>query len=148
MIPIHADALNLPFADEYFDAVVSVDAYHYFACNPEYFGRKLLPLVKSGGVILIVVPGLKAEFGKTVPPEMLEWAGEEYTLFHSCEWWKNIIGEHEEVASAEFVEMSCGDQAWTEWFESGHKYALRDREFFEKGVGRHMAFVGMTIRKK
>ena len=110
--------------------------------------QKLLPLVKEGGTILIVVPGLKEEFGETVPPEILEWAGEEYTLFHSCEWWKQTIGDHEEIASAEFTELSCGDLAWREWFESGNKYALRDREFFEKGVGRHMTLVGMTIRKK
>ena len=29
VIPIHGDALNMPFANEFFDAVVSVDAYHY-----------------------------------------------------------------------------------------------------------------------
>lgn len=33
IIPLHADAESLPFADDYFDAVVSIDAYHYFGCN-------------------------------------------------------------------------------------------------------------------
>lgn len=148
VIPIHANALDLPFADGFFDAVISVDSYYYFACDPEYFGRKLLPLVKKGGMILIVVPGLKAEFDETVPPEILEWAGDEYKLFHSCEWWKKIIGEHAEVASAEFVELTCGDEAWREWFESGHKYALRDKEFFGKGIGKYLNFVGMAIQKR
>ena len=28
--PIHADAHALPYAEGFFDAIVSVDAYHYF----------------------------------------------------------------------------------------------------------------------
>ncbi|HJJ92190.1 MAG TPA: class I SAM-dependent methyltransferase, partial [Methanocorpusculum sp.] len=30
IMPIHADANNLPFAHEFFDAVVSTDSYNYF----------------------------------------------------------------------------------------------------------------------
>ena len=30
IIPLHGDAWNMPFAEEYFDAVVSIDSYHYF----------------------------------------------------------------------------------------------------------------------
>ena len=29
VFPIHADAHALPFADEFFDAIVSLDSYHY-----------------------------------------------------------------------------------------------------------------------
>ena len=29
VIPIHADAHDMPFAEGFFDAVISVDAYHY-----------------------------------------------------------------------------------------------------------------------
>jgi len=147
IIPIHANALDLPFANEYFDAVVSVDAYHYFACNGEYFGEKLLPLVKDGGMVLIVVPGLKAEFDGEAPSEILEWASEECALFHSCEWWKRTIGEHPSIASAEFVQINCGDVAWQEWFDSGHEYAVRDKAFFDKGIGKYLNFVGMAVRK-
>ena len=33
VIPLHLDAHQLPFADGYFDAVISVDAYQYFGSN-------------------------------------------------------------------------------------------------------------------
>lgn len=29
VIPIHGNALDMPFANDFFDAVISVDAYHY-----------------------------------------------------------------------------------------------------------------------
>lgn len=146
VIPIHADARDLPFADEYFDAVVSVDAYHYFGCDPAYFTRKLLPLVKPGGWILITVPGLHEEYGANVPAEMLEWAGDEHVLFHSCEWWRDTIGADPAITSAEFLKLD-DQEAWLDWFESGHEYALNDKRFFDKGVDRHMCFVMMAIHK-
>jgi len=148
IIPLHADANDLPFADEYFDAVVSMDAYHYFAGNPHYFPEKLLPMVKKGGSVLIVIPGLHEEFGGTVPQEILDWAGDEHTLFHSCQWWKDLIGRTPGVASADFWELEDGEQAWQEWFASGHKYAVSDLEAFGKGIGKHLTFVGIAVRKE
>lgn len=44
VIPIHADARELPFADKYFDAIVSVDAYHYFGCDGAFLLRRSCPL--------------------------------------------------------------------------------------------------------
>src|SRR5512137_2587143 len=34
--PIHAEAHALPFAEEFFDAAVSMDAYHYFGTDDLY----------------------------------------------------------------------------------------------------------------
>lgn len=148
IIPIHADANALPFADEYFDAVVSVDAYHYFAGNPHYFPEKLLPLVKKGGSVRIVIPGLREDFDETVPQEILDWAGDEHALFHSCAWWKNLIGRTPGVASADFRELECVDEAWQEWFDSGHKYALSDKAAFDRGIGKYLTFVGIAVQKE
>ena len=39
IIPIHGDALALPFAHEYFDTIVSVDTYHYFGCEDNIFAE-------------------------------------------------------------------------------------------------------------
>lgn len=36
IIPIHADANDLPFAEEYFDAIVSIDSFHYFAVQSAF----------------------------------------------------------------------------------------------------------------
>ena len=36
VLPVKADASALPFAPETFDAVVSIDSYHYFGRNPAF----------------------------------------------------------------------------------------------------------------
>jgi cyclopropane fatty-acyl-phospholipid synthase-like methyltransferase len=38
VVPIHAEAHALPFAGNFFDAIVSVDAYHYFGTDDLYLG--------------------------------------------------------------------------------------------------------------
>jgi len=67
--PIRADAHALPFACGFFDAIVSVDAYHYFGTDEMYLLR-FAQLVKTRGQIGIVVPGLLKEFGDEVPPNL------------------------------------------------------------------------------
>jgi cyclopropane fatty-acyl-phospholipid synthase-like methyltransferase len=57
VIPIHAEAHALPFAEDFFDVIVSVDAYHYFGTDDLYLGY-LAPFLKKEGQIAIAVPGL------------------------------------------------------------------------------------------
>ena len=59
VIPVKADAARLPFEKEFFDAVVSIDSYHYFGRDAHYLDDKLLPFVKSGGYLYIAIPGMK-----------------------------------------------------------------------------------------
>ena len=61
VIPIHGDAMDMPFAQDYFDAIISVDAYHYFGCKAGVFANKILPFVKKGGYVMIAVPGLREQ---------------------------------------------------------------------------------------
>lgn len=151
VVPLCADGNKLPFADGYFDAVVSVDAFHYFSDKPNFFTEKILPLIKPGGIALIAVPGLREEYHGSEPDDLLEWIGgdlNEYEFYHSREWWKEYIGTNENIESVEMYESENFDSAWEEWFLSEHEYSVRDREFFRSGIGRYLNFVGMIIRKK
>ena len=51
VIPLRAEGHALPFAEGYFDAVICIDAYHFFGCDPEYLDAHIVPLVKPGGFI-------------------------------------------------------------------------------------------------
>src|SRR5499427_2795205 len=55
--PIHADARSLPFASNFFDAIVSIDAFYYFGTDDLYLNY-LAHFVKPGGPIGIAGVGL------------------------------------------------------------------------------------------
>lgn len=150
VIPIRADANDLPFADEYFDAVVSIDSFHYVATQPRFFEEKILPLLKPNGVAIIAVPGLKEEIHGKEPEVIMEWLdGEEseYNLFHSREWWLNHIGQSDSFEILMDFDLECFDAAWRGWFASKHEFALHDEKYFDKGVGQYLSTVGLVIRK-
>ena len=151
VIPIHADANDLPFADGYFDVIVSIDSFHYFAGKPDFFRTKILPLVKKCGKVILAMPGLKEEIHGCEPELILEWTdgdANEYELFHSRQWWKSLFGESDAFEILQEYDLDCFDQSWDDWFASKHPLAVRDEEYFEKGVGAYLATVGFVIERK
>jgi SAM-dependent methyltransferase len=111
VFPIHAEAHFLPFADEFFDAAVSVDAYHYFGTDhlySDYFAG----FIRSGGEIGIVVPGLAEEFVEDPPDYLSDVWPPEFFGFHSPSWWR----EHWRRSGRIDVRLSdMIEGGWEEW---------------------------------
>lgn len=150
VIPLHADANNLPFANEYFDAVICIDAFHYVGTQPHFFEQKILPLLKPNGAALLAIPGLKEEIHGKEPAVIREWlAGEEseFHLFHSREWWLNHLGKSDAFDIVQHFDLQCFDAAWNDWFSSQHEFALHDEKYFQKGVSNYLSTVGLIIKK-
>ncbi len=149
IIPIHADATALPFADDYFDAVISIDAYHYFGSNAEYFDKHLARLLKSDAQIGLGIPGMKVEFDGQIPEEMKPfWPQEVTDTIRSEEWWKKILGESEHFELVRMQEMSCSEQAWQEWLMCDNEHAIGDREMMKVDDGRYMNVISIVGKKK
>jgi len=53
---VNAEAHALPFEPGAFDAVVSVDAYHYFGTSDLYIGY-ITQFLKPGGGLAVASPG-------------------------------------------------------------------------------------------
>lgn len=142
VMPLHADANNLPFAEEYFDAVISVDSYHYYGNNTTYFGY-LKKFLKKNGLVAIAFPGMKSEVQNAIPEDMKDlWEEEALEMWHSIDWWKPKF----EPQLSEFVirEMTCFDQAWNEWLETENPYAVEDRIMMKTDNGRYMNLIALT----
>src|SRR5262245_56801929 len=60
VVPLPGDARSLPFADGYFDAIVSIGAYPYFGTDDLYLGS-CLRCLRPGGQIAMIGPGLREE---------------------------------------------------------------------------------------
>ena len=148
IIPVHEDANNLHFEKGQFDALLSIDAYHYFATKPDFFEEKILPYLGDKAVALIGIPGIKDDFSERSEELLSPWLGDEAYMFQSPIAWKKIIGSHERIEHLETWEMDCFDNAWSEWFATEHKYALGDKQFFEGLIKPYTCFVGIYIKLK
>lgn len=148
IIPVKADAENLPFEKEFFDAVVSTDSYNYFGRNPEYLDRKLIPFVKKGGYIYIAIPGMKKDCHDNLPPELLlSWTPEQLDYIHDVSYWKDIVGRCKGAEVVKVAEMESNDEVWADWLRQDNEYAKGDRKTMEAGGGKYLNFIEIILRK-
>jgi SAM-dependent methyltransferase len=116
VFPIHAEAHQLPFAQGSFDALVSLDAYHYFGTDDLYLGQHFAPLVRPGGEIGIAVPGIVREFEDPPPHLASAWAKDwEMWSLHSPHWWRR------HWTKTGLVEVTVADlipHGWRLWADS------------------------------
>ena len=142
VIPIHADAHELPFADEYFDAIISVDAYHYFGNNDEYFDKYLKRLLKKDGIVALAFPGMKMEMEDNIPEEMKKYWNEEILqAWHTTNWWRAKF--ENSLNFMEIQEMKCFEEAWEDWLKTDNPYAVEDREMLKTNAGRYMNLISV-----
>jgi cyclopropane fatty-acyl-phospholipid synthase-like methyltransferase len=96
---IYAEAHALPFSYAFFDAIVSIDAYHYFGTDEGYLGY-LATFAADGAPIGIVVPGCSTEV-------------DEWRLFRSADWWATLWSGTSAV-EVEHAEMI--PDGWNLWW--------------------------------
>ena len=167
ILPVRAEAHDLPFADGYFDAIVSVDAYHYFGTDELYLAY-LRRFVAPGGRIGIAVPALVAEFDDDeVPEHLLPYWEPDFWTFHSPRWWRQLWSRSGvvEVDRADLLDDGWLDwQRWTEVcadVNSEKDFALRfqDRatlnelrlrqaEMLRLDAGRNLGFARVVARRR
>ena len=148
IVPIHEDAHQLPFAEEFFDAVVSIDSYHYFGLDKAYLGKHLLPLVKPGGYLLLVVPGFHRDVHADIPKELLlTWSAEDLDTIHDADYWRDVISATDRVEIIAIEEMESNENCWEDWLATDNEYAVMDRAPMNAGAGKYMNFVAIALKK-
>ncbi len=149
--PIHAEAHALPYADGFFNAIVSVDAYHYFGTDDLYLQTHMARLIKPGGQMGIVVPGLVEELTANEPPEHLEnyWEPALFSL-HSPTWWRR----HWERSGLVTVELAdLIPDGWKLWMVSDRAWSERlgkpseEADMLALDGGRALGFTRMVARR-
>ncbi len=147
---IHAEAHALPYEQDFFDAIVSLDAYHYFGTDDLYLGY-ITKFLKRGRQIGVVSPGLVREF-EGDPPEHLQsgWYWD-FASLHSPAWWRR----HWDRVGKVNVEVA-------DWLEDGWKHwALWGRvcdeqqgvdgaeaAYVEADAGRNLGFARIVANRR
>ena len=151
VFPLRAEAHALPFADGFFDAMVSVDAYHYFGTDDLYLETHLARLVKPGGQMGIVAPGLVEELTSDDAPEHLRqyWEPAFFSL-HSPAWWKR----HWERSGLVTVDVAdLLPDGWKLWMESDLLWSKRlgkpsdEADMLALDRGRTLGFTRVVARR-
>ncbi len=148
IIPVKADAADLPFEKEFFDAVVSTDSYNYFGRDPRYLDEKLLPFVKSGGYLYIAIPGMKKDLHDALPPELLlSWTPEQLDYLHDADYWRKITGQCRGAEVLSVQEMESNEEVWADWLKQENEYAVGDRAACEAGAIDMMCTIGVELTR-
>lgn len=149
IIPVKADATDLPFEKNFFDAVVSTDSYNYFGRDERYLDDKLLPFVKPGGLVYIAIPGMKRDCHDHLPEELLlSWTPEQLDYMHDVDYWRGIVSQCRGAEVLSMREMESNDEVWADWLAQDNEYAMGDRKSMEAGGGKYLNFIAIVLRKK
>ncbi len=149
VIPVKAEAENLPFEKSFFDAVVSIDSYNYFGRDPKYLDEKLLPFVKNGGLIYVAIPGMKKDCHENLPKELLlSWTPEQLEYMHDADYWRRMVSLSVGAEVISVNEMESNDEVWADWLKQENEYAVGDRKAMEAGGGKYLNFISIILRKR
>ena len=140
--PLHVEAPDFPFADNFFDAVVCIDAYMYFGLDPAFLGDFLAPKLKTGGRLILANPGWTEAAGDRVPDVLRPWITEEMG-FHTPKWWTRHleIGGHVRVVRNR--ELECHREAWEDWLLCDNEHARQDISMMEADGYRWLSTIGI-----
>src|SRR3954447_1031683 len=148
VFPIHADARSLPFAAEFFDAIVSIDSFFYYGTDDLYLNA-LARFVKPGGRVGIAQAGLMRELDGDVPAHLREWwAQDQPWFFHSAAWWRRHWGRtgilDVEVADT----LPDGWRLWLAWLKLIAPDNATEIHTLEADGGSHLGYVRVIGRRR
>ncbi len=164
VFPIHAEAHVLPYANDFFDAIISIDAYHYFGTDTFYLDY-ITKFLKPGGQLGIVCPGLTQEADGEVPEHLVKMFRPEdlhaFWSFQTAAWWQRFwsrSGLVDEVASGT---LEDGWRCWVQTYDIvrkaqagilfghlGDKAIGIERDAIEVDQGQYVGLVRASARRK
>ena len=147
VFPIHADARSLPFAAEFFDAIVCIDSFFYYGTDDLYLNY-LAQFVKPGGPVGIAGAGLMREIEGPLPEHLREWWTNDLWCLHSASWWRRHW-ERTGIMAIEVADtMPDGWQRWLDW----HRVIAPDNEVeiraLEADRGNYLGYVRLVGRRQ
>jgi len=148
--PIKANALNLPFAHEFFDAIICVSTYIYFGSDETYL-KNILRFLRLGGKIGVIDVGYMKDINEGVPDYMSEFLGDELWTWKTFTWWKNLW-EKSGLVSLDIADtLPSGCDLWLRWDTalqaSGTSPWPDETDILRTDNGEYIGFIRMIATK-
>lgn len=147
VFPIHADARSLPFAADFFDAVVSIDSFYYYGTDDLYLNY-LARFVRPGGLIAIAGAGLMREMEDPLPVHLREWWTADLSCLHSAAWWRQHWSRTGIVDIEVADTLPGGWQCWLDWLQLIAPDNVIEIQVLEADSGSHLGYVRVVGRRR
>lgn len=149
IIPIKADANDLPFAHEFFDAIICADSYNYFGRDSSFLDEKIIPFIKPGGYVYIAVSGMKKDCHDNLPDELLlSWNEEQLDYIHDMDYWEDIIDKSDKSRIISIKQMKGNEELWQDWINCNNEYAAGDKKAIDAGACKYLNFIAIVLQRK
>lgn len=146
--PLNLDISVAPglgiFARDAFDAVVSINAWHYFGRDALFFDQSIAPYIKDGGIVAVAIPGLRHAPDEALPTGHSPFDNNINLL--TTERWRTIWSSSQNIAVSQCRHMGCGRQAWLEWQKCNNEFAAADAAMRSDEIGQQLRFIQIIGR--
>jgi len=147
VFPVHADARALPFAPEFFDAVVSIDSFVYYGTDDLYLNY-LARFLKPGGVLGVAGAGVMQEIDDAVPDHLQEWWEPSLCCLHSAAWWRRHW-ERTGILDIDVADtLPDGWQWWRDWQTVIAPDNAAEIQALEADRGTYLGYVRVVGRRR
>jgi cyclopropane fatty-acyl-phospholipid synthase-like methyltransferase len=147
VFPLYADARALPFADEFFDAIVSIDSLMFYGTDSFYLNY-VARFLKPRAPLATAMAGLVREIDGAAPAHLEPWFTGEGCYLRSADWWRR----HWELTGIVKNELADTlDGGWRYWLDWLRLIAPENKVeigVLEADQGQHLGYVRNIARRK
>jgi SAM-dependent methyltransferase len=149
---VQADVRALAFEPDFFDAIVSIDAWEYFGTDDHLLPR-LLRVLRPEGQLGVVTPAMRTEARALgfIPEHIREVVGWEALAWHTAEWWRQqwTLSGLLHVTAARL--QPGGGEDWLRWaravHDRGHAESKASVDMLTLDEGQLLTFAIVAGRK-
>jgi SAM-dependent methyltransferase len=147
VFPLHADAHALPFAPDFFDAIVSIDSFPYYGTDDLYLNY-VAHFVKPGGPSAIAGAAVVRELDGTIPDHLREWWTQDFWACHSAAWWRRHW-ERTGIVDIDVAEtMADGWKLWLDWHRAVAPDNAIEIAAVEADAGTSLGYMRAVARRR
>ena len=147
VFPIHADARALPYADAFFDVILSIDSFFYYGTDDLYL-MYLTRFLKPGSQLGIAGAAMLKDIDGDVPEHLRSWWTQDCWCLRSAPWWRRHW-ERTGIIEIEVADtMPDGWQQWLEWHRTIAPDNHAEIDALEADRGEYFGYVRIVGRRR
>jgi SAM-dependent methyltransferase len=144
---VQADARALPFEAGFFDAILCIDSFPYFATDDHYLAC-LARFAKPDGVLALAGACMLQELDGAVPEHLAAWWDPSCWALHSPAWWRRHW-EKTGLVSVERAEaMHDGWKRWLDWQRVICPENTVELQAVQADAGRYFGYLRLVARRR